>query len=212
MSLVAVTRMIFPDLDFRPQVVERLSGWTPRQFFAVATGEFLETSRRMAIPLAEGRTRCDVFHPLVNMGVLFAHSTWPKAVDEDTTARSFLAMVVDAVNLDPEGLLFSVRRSAVAARRIREFAGLARDPWRHRESRGEAVESLRDGAWTMLRVGRLRPWISAAERHDDRHRRDCAEPVLRCRPDRRARPYCGAEAAGSRPLRQWSDLAGRNGL
>jgi hypothetical protein len=45
------------------------------------------------------------------MGVLFAHSTWPKAVDEDTTARPFLAMVIDAVNLDPERLPYPFVRS-----------------------------------------------------------------------------------------------------
>ena len=62
----------------------------------------------MAVPLAEGRTRSDFFQPLVKMGVLFAQSTWPKAVDEDPASRPFLAMVVDAFNLDPDWLLFSV--------------------------------------------------------------------------------------------------------
>src|SRR5262249_19608331 len=70
------------------------------QLGAIAATEFLETRRIVTEPFAQSWRRRDVLEPLVERGLLLAHTARPDAIDKNARAVGSCRFFVHALDLE----------------------------------------------------------------------------------------------------------------
>jgi hypothetical protein len=89
-----------PEFSFVPKLGEKLQGTGLPQFCPVLLSKLGPPLYLVSVPAAEGIGWGDLFQPLVDVSILFAHASWPQTVDENPLTIGSLWFLIYAFQLD----------------------------------------------------------------------------------------------------------------